>query len=300
MIKINKKKINQHSNELLNIFNLLSITKKYNIVGSYNTEGSFFPSDIDLNESIKIKNEKDINKVNKKFKKMFQEIEKNKNIFFTDFKIGVDENKESLHWTFNEIKKGKKDSKQFNESLLEGTVKLDIIYRLNYADFYEISFLYLINPQKINLLSELKTDVTEYLSIGRSFKALKRAFSFYTIKNNHKKLYTLIKLFNSDIGIVNKVISDISIYITLLELYSDRIPLEEIHFAIQNNIKYFLGCIFRYKIKNTIFKKLDKICKLNSVVRTISELEKFNDYFKNILEEQTKIWISFNKKILSI
>ena len=41
MIKINKKKINQHANELIKIFSMLSITNKYNIVGSFNTEGIF-------------------------------------------------------------------------------------------------------------------------------------------------------------------------------------------------------------------------------------------------------------------
>ena len=166
----------------------------------------------------------------------------------------MDENKESLHWDFDEIQNGQKivndKTKNFHESLLEGTVKLDIIYRLNYSDFYEISMIYLVNPQKINLLSELKTDISEYLTIGRSFKALKRCFSYYTIKNNHKKLYTLIKLFNSDISIVAKVISEITIYITLLELYPERVPLKEIFFGIQNSIKYYLGCVFRFKIKN--------------------------------------------------
>ena len=66
MIKINKKNVNQNSNDLLKVFNILSLTNKYNIVGSYNTDGVYFPSDIDLNEKINIKNEKDISIILKK------------------------------------------------------------------------------------------------------------------------------------------------------------------------------------------------------------------------------------------
>ena len=65
MIKISKKKVNEHNNELI-LFNNLSITNKYNIVGSFSTQGVFFPSDVDLNENIKIKSEKDIISTNKK------------------------------------------------------------------------------------------------------------------------------------------------------------------------------------------------------------------------------------------
>jgi len=302
MIKINKKVSNQHANELVKLFHMLSLTNKYNIVGSYNTEGIFFPSDIDLNENIKIKSERDINKIVKKFNNLFIQIDNDPNIFFTDFKLGLDDKNESLHWSFDEIESNNKiigdQSKTFENGLLEGTVKLDIVYRLNYGEFVEISMIYMINPEKINMLNQLKNDISEYLSIGRSFKALKRSFSYYSIKGNQKKLYKLIKLFNSDISLVAKVISEITIYIQLLEIYPNRIKLDEIHFSIQNNIKYYLGCIFRFKIKNKIYQKLDQICKLNSVSKTIIQLEKLNDDFKNLLEQQTKTWISFNKGVI--
>ena len=297
MIKINKKSINEHNNELINLFNNLSITNKYNIVGSFSTQGIYFPSDVDLNENIKIKSQKDIISTNKKLQKVFKYINDNKNIFFTDFKIGVDENNESLHWTFDEIMKGKKNNKHFNESLLDGTVKLDIIYRLNFGDFVEISMIYQINPKKLDLVNDLKNDIKEYLKIGRSYKALKRCFSLYTIQNNHKKLYILMKLFNTDIGLVAKVISEITIYIQLLELYSNRISIKEIDFSIQE-LKYYLGCIFRFKIPNKIFQKLDKICQIKTVKKLIIELNKMNDYFKKLLEEQTNIWLTFNKNII--
>jgi hypothetical protein len=158
--------------------------------------------------------------------------------------------------------------------------------------------IYLINPKQMNIISELKSDIKEYLHIDRSFKALKRCFSLYTIENNQKKLYTLIKLFNSDISLIAKVISEISIYIMLLELYPQHVSLNEIHYAIQNDIKYYLSCIFRIKLKNKLFKKLDEISNLKNIEKTIDELNKLNDYFKKLLQEQTEIWISFNKGIL--
>lgn len=302
-IKINTKEMNQNSNDLLDIFDKLSLTKNYNIVGSYNVDGVYFPSDIDLNEKIRIKNENNISQILKKLKTLFLEIKNNNNIFFIDFKNGIDDRGESLHWTLDEIldtkkKYGKNKSKFFDDALLEGTVKLDIIYRLNYGDFIEISMIYMINSEKINIIQELKNDIDEYLHNGRQFKALKRCFSLYSIENKQMKLYTLIKLFNSDLGLINKVISEITIYIQLLELYPSDVPLEEIFFSIQNGIKYFLSCIFRIKIKNIIFRKLDMICTLNNVNKTINELEKVNEYFKKMLEEQTKVWIGFNKNII--
>jgi hypothetical protein len=303
MIKIQKKELNENSNDLLKIFDMISITKNYNIVGSYSIQGVFFPSDIDLNEIIIIKNKNEISKIIKNLKNIILKIKNNINIFFTDFKIGIDHKNEGIHWSIKDIQKGKKvldnrTIKYFDDSLLEGTVKLDILYRISYGMFYEISIIYLINPKKINIISELKSDIKEYLHIDRSFKALKRCFSLYTIENNQKKLYKLIKLFNSDISLIAKVISEVSIYIMLLELYPKRIPLDEIHFAIQNDIKYYLSCIFRIKLKNKLFKKLDEICNLKNIEKTIDELNKLNDYFKTLLQDQTKIWISFNKGIL--
>ena len=305
MIKINKKKVNQNSNDLLKIFSILSLTNKYNIVGSYNTDGVYFPADIDLNEKINIKNEQNILIILKKFKKLFLEIKNNKNLFFTDFKNGIDDRGNSLHWTLEEIldtkkKYGDNKIKFFDDALLEGTLKLDVIYRINYGEFVEISMIYMINSQKINIIYELKNDIDDYLHNGRAFKALKRCFSLYSIQNKQKKLYTLIKLFNSDGGIVNKIISEISIYIQLLELYPSQIPLDEIFFSIQNDIKYYLSCIFRIKIKNIIFRKLDMICNLTNVKKTIDELEKVNEYFKKLLEKETRVWISFNKNIIKI
>jgi hypothetical protein len=303
MIKINKKQINQNSNDLLKIFNILSLTDKYNIVGSYGTGGIFFFGDIDLNEKINFKNEKNIFIILKKFNKLFLEIKNNKNLFFTDFKNGIDDRGESLHWTLDEIldtkkKYGDNKVKFFDDALLEGTLKLDVIYRVNYGEFVEISMVYLINSQKINLIHELKNDIDDYLHNGRTFKALKRCFSLYSIQKKQKKLYTLIKLFNSDIGLINKIISEISIYIQLLELYPSQIPLEEIFFSIQNDIKYYLSCIFRIKINNIIFRKLDMICTLTKVKKVIDELEIINEYYKKLLEKETKVWISFNKNII--
>ena len=47
-----------------------------------------------------------------------------------------------------------------------------------------------------------------------------------------------------------------------------------------------------------IFKKIDSICNLKSVSRVIVSLEKLNDYFKKLLEDQTKVWLKYNKKII--
>ena len=108
MIKIHKKELNENSNDLLKIFDMISISKKYNIVGSYSIQGVFFPSDIDLNEIIIIKNKNEISKIIKKLKNIILKIKNNKNIFFTDFKIGIDHKNEGIHWSIEDIQNCKK------------------------------------------------------------------------------------------------------------------------------------------------------------------------------------------------
>jgi 2-polyprenyl-3-methyl-5-hydroxy-6-metoxy-1,4-benzoquinol methylase len=55
-----------------------------------------------------IKNKNEISKIIKKLKNIIFNIQKDKIIFFTDFKIGVDHNNEGVHWSIQEIRNGKK------------------------------------------------------------------------------------------------------------------------------------------------------------------------------------------------
>ena len=299
---ITKKDENEYNDKLLELIEMISITKKYNIVGSFSFHGVYWSSDVDLNESIKIKNEKQINTFNKKLSSILLKLSENENIFFIVFKYGIDDENESLHWTYDEIIKGHKvygnnKMKKFNDAAMDGTIKLDIIFRMNYSQFVEISIIYQINPEKIDIIHNLKADINEYLHIDRSYKALKRCFSFYALKNQKSKMYILLKLFNSDIGIISKIINEITIYIILLEMYSNKISLEEIKFGLQS-LKYYINSIFRIKISNKFYQNLDKICNLKKVSKVIEELNKLNDNFKQILEDQTRTWITYNKNII--
>jgi hypothetical protein len=40
------------------------------------------------------------------------------------------------------------------------------------------------------------------------------------------------------------------------------------------------------------------ICTLTNVKKVIDKLEIINEYYKKLLEKETKVWISFNKNII--
>ena len=88
-----RKPINSYPNQLLHFFNIITFNEKYNIRGSSSKHGILYPVDFDLNMNIYDNNDtpKAIKHITKMFKSLFLKIKSNPDIFFKDFKIGIDE-----------------------------------------------------------------------------------------------------------------------------------------------------------------------------------------------------------------
>ena len=179
-----KKKTEDFNNNLLNVFNLMTISGNYNIVGSASLKKIYYNSDIDLNEVDDLKSYK---KVYEKFKEIFKVCKENNNFFITDFKCGIDEKNEPIRWTYKDIMNGYINNKSFEDCLKQKSmIKLDIVYLLN-GSFIEITEVYFLkignntnynenelNSEEIkkNLQNELKNLINE----KQYFKALNSYF----------------------------------------------------------------------------------------------------------------------------
>ena len=81
-------------------------------------------------------------------------------------------------------------------------VKIDYIVFLDYV-FKEVSIMYIFKNQKesdTDRIQTLRKDYDDMVVKGENFKALKRLFSIYKIKKDYINLKTLTSLFNSNIG----------------------------------------------------------------------------------------------------
>jgi hypothetical protein len=196
--------------------------------------------------------EETINHIDKIFNNLFHIIDKDENIYFMDFKIA------GLHWTLNELLKGSKNKIKFKNGLLsDEIIKLDIVARLSYANFVEISMIYNLEFEEKTLdehheltLSKIKDDIhkeiNEYITENNYFKSLRRLFSLYKITES-KNIKILFDFFNADIGIINKVRVNIDIYYQLMDKY---------HIDVACDLKNDKS--FKLKLKK-IYDELNKI-----------------------------------------
>jgi len=293
-----------YNNSLTKVINLMSITRKYKVVGSANLRTSEFIQDYDVDEMFKTKgNEaKILDSLTARFKDIFKISYKNPELFITDFKAGTDpsysedDDRFKLRWNKEDMKKGYKilgngEKKFFRDCLMDKSrLKLDMIYLLN-GEFIEISEMYRLNINgrknydDANIEQELKNEIKKYKKQGKYFKVLKRKFSLAKWKGIIKKDY--IDIFNGQAGLLNNLINQLKI-IQNICLQTFRKPkLDDVRANLQS-IKFKLSSV--YEIYHPNFSsKLDAICKkplskiYDSLTPIIDNLEKqLNKYMKNI------------------
>jgi len=293
-----------YNNSLTKVINLMSITRKYKVVGSANLRTSEFIQDFDIDEMFKVKGneQKILDSLTAKFKDIFKISHKNLALFITDFKCGYDpsyskdDDRFKLRWNKEDMKKGYKilgngEKKFFRDCLMDKSrLKLDMIYLLN-GEFIEISEMYRLNINgrknydDANIEQELKNEIKKYKKQGKYFKVLKRKFSLAKWKGIIKKDY--IDIFNGQAGLLNNLINQLKI-IQNICLQTFRKPkLDDVRANLQS-IKFKLSSV--YEIYHPNFSsKLDAICKkplskiYDSLTPIIDNLEKqLNKYMKNI------------------
>ena len=251
------------NDKLQDMFNMLSINGKYNIVGSANLKGILYASDIDLNEKAKISGKHPFEKVYDIFVNKFKVAKSNPNLYITDFKAGLNDKNESIKWSYNQLLKEKQ---LFIQSIQKKSmIKMDIVFLLNgvYIEITEVYFLQLGNFKTYDdnlgskqILKDLKNSYDECIQGGLYFKALKRLSSIQNMQ--HKNTDTLTSFFNSESGILYKAYSDLQILLTVIKNQFRKPKIDD----IKNNLQIIKQNLsVQSETKLNVSTVIDDICK---------------------------------------
>ena len=281
---------NDFNNNLVDVFNLLSIKGKYRVIGSSSLKEILYNSDYDLNEMDHIKGPDAFTKVYEIFKHKFKIAKSNKNIYISDFKCGIN-NDQPIRWSYNDMMTKKQ---QFIDALkTKSMIKLDIIYLLNgiYVEITEVYFLDIGNhttyENKELDSSTIKTglieSLNECLKDGLYFKALKRLFSLKNI--NGKKDTRLINFFNCQSGILYKANADLNVLMALITNNFRKPPID----TIKNNLQIIKQNLsIQIETRENVSLLIDDICKLNKLDEMHIYIEKLSVYLSKIFNRDAK------------
>ena len=217
----------QYNNRLKDIFRKLAFNKKKSIVGS--AKSNLFFGDYDLNSVLNYRGKNAETKIYNEFKKIFKFVESNDNIWITDLKVGEDETGMPLRWNKNNLTKNNNNGYSFQEALQQkSTIKIDATVLLD-GKFVEITDNYFFcfdeyctfdDITKDDMMEDLKGKYMEYLDKRAYIKSLKRLKSILQLdRNNNKKELELLNIFfDSKIGYLYTLWSEISVISQLIEL----------------------------------------------------------------------------------
>lgn len=295
--------INSYVQKLKDVFNIISLTRKYKVIGSSKLKNLRYNSDFDL-AGFYNNSKPTVKKIVKYFQYIYKTLDsKSSYSYITDFKCGLNTDGEALKWTKQEVLKNKKEliDKSFitlDEAIQEkSTIKIDVISFINNT-FIEISENYYIKMGDIsnfsndeideeNILRSISQSKKEELDDNNYNKALKREFSIDLILNKNKvkgrKMKRLVDFFNSSVGILNKARSDLDVLILLLEL-NKPVKIEQLLTAI-DNIKF-----------NTSYNTIEDFTPEFLKLGIIKNKNKLYDGLVNIREQIYKIVNNESKK----
>ena len=295
-----KKKTEDFNNNLLNVFNLMTISGNYNIVGSASLKKIYYNSDIDLNEVDDLKSYK---KVYEKFKEIFKVCKENNNFFITDFKCGIDEKNEPIRWTYKDIMNGYINNKSFEDCLKQKSmIKLDIVNLLN-GSFIEITEVYFLkignhtnyNENELNseeITKNLQNELKELIDEKQYFKALKRIFSILLIDEKNNTLQNkLINFFNSENGILYKANADLKILISVIENNFRKPDIND----IKNNLQIIKQNLsIQTETHKNCSKIIDDICKIKNIIHMRIYIYKLSEYLQKVYNREAKSFLELN------
>jgi hypothetical protein len=278
------------NDKLQDMFNMLSINGKYNIVGSANLKGILYASDIDLNEKAKISGKHPFEKVYDIFVNKFKVAKSNPNIYITDFKAGLNDKNESIKWSYNHILKEKQ---LFIQSIQKKSmIKLDIVFLLNgiFIEITEVYFLQVGNFKTYDdqvgtkqILNDLKTSYDECIRDKLYFKALKRLSSMWNIQ--HKNTNSLTSFFNSESGILYKAYSDLHILLTVIQNQFRKPKID----GIKNNLQIIKQNLsVQSETKLNVSTIIDDICKKKSLNEMFIYIDKLSIYLAKLFNRDAK------------
>tara|TARA_R110000765_G_scaffold256856_1_gene357227 strand:+ start:733 stop:1665 length:933 start_codon:yes stop_codon:yes gene_type:complete len=302
-----------YSPEEEKVFNLLTITGKYRVVGSQMLPHLKYKSDFDLQEYFQTPN---VNGYPKKiwelFKNKFVKASKDPNLYITDFKCGEDDKKEPLRWNKQNIKKGFQtvNGKKylFTDCILQkATMKMDIIAFIDgvATEFTENYFFKLNGFQnykdttKEEISKNLTVDGREYLKKGNVLKALKRVNASLRLSNTKPNIQKLIEKFlNSPTGFLNAIKNDIDTLKTLTETKFKKVDREKIKENI-SLIQRLLEDVNDKKLRETAIKELESVKRI-SIKHIPDRLDEVREYLQQRINRESNVFVNKHSFLKSL
>jgi hypothetical protein len=252
------------------------------LVGSAGLASQIYPGDFDFVTKI------DTAKTNKQnifieFFRILYDISKEHNLYFIEFKFQYkDGTKHKIH-SIDEF-----DEEMFNKYFNNNIdyCKIDLIINiLNTSQFYEVSCIYFFKSDDKELSvgdykNSLLKDMKEFKKEGNYYKYLKRLFILAKLSNNNKQLLLLTNLFNSDVGKLYLIKSQLEASSILMDTYKDKPNYKQ----IQQRVKIFLSSINLKDLKLSDIKSITS--EYMKLINT--EAEKFINENKNNLKINEK------------
>ena len=314
-----KKDLSDYPEPVKKIFNIMTISSTYRVVGSAGLKHAKYFADYDLNETYEKskstgKSISMLEHIRQLFLEKFATIEKDKRSMIIDFKCGIDEDGNPIRWSHKDLKKGFKELESGRKIkfvdciLMKSTMKLDVISVID-GKLTEFSDNYFINLggedanyfptdfSKEVMLNSIRHSYAEYLEGAQNyFKALKRAFAYYKLDNeekHHSKLINLLEFFNSDVGRLYKIKSEIDTIGEVLKEGTKKLPAS----LITNNLKLILDGLGSIK-DSSVGAKLEKAIKATKIPIRILYVEEASDELLKLINHYTLEFIAKNKNLL--
>jgi len=202
-----------------------------------------------------------------------------------------------VRWTIDEIKAGKKVYRgrkiTLAEALGQPTIaKLDAIILVDNNRFIEASLIYelLYKNSQLNAFGQpnipymLREAIFNYYSLSKPFKASKRQFSLLRFLKKLNPAKPLIPYFNSDLGLLYSIISDLDTLVLVVE-HSKHLPKARFEFELKH-LPSRLGGISQLKDllkdEDQIFHSLKKI---EAEPRNVDAIDKLSKELQAILNK---------------
>lgn len=302
-----------YSREENKVFNLLTITGRYKIVGSQSIPHIKYKSDFDLLEYF---NTLDVGKypqqILKLFQKKFERASKDPNIFITDFKCGEDDKGEPLRWTKQTIKKGSqvvggKEYKFTDVLLQKSVIKMDIIAFIDgiATEFSEMYYFTLNGYQNYDekpiekIYEEILEDGREYLKQGNVMKALKRVYASLNLLDKEKPLrQMLVKFFNGHTGWLNSVKNDIDTLKTLTENKFRKPPRDKVKHNISLIQQKLVDCPEK-RLKEVAINELEEVKNKVSLKQMPKRLDEIREYIQQQVNKESHEFVEKHPKLKS-
>lgn len=216
-----------------------------------------------------------------------------------------------VRWTPEEVVKGvvvlrNKKTMTLKEAFTSNSIiKLDVVAYIN-GRFTDFSNIYILNysGKPINNVdisdedSSIKQDLMYFLSSDSYYKAFKRLFSLVRKEQNPILIQKLTAMFNSDLGRLYLLKTDIETLIFLLDNFkhisSDKLNYELNQFRVRLGTIYSIGKIG----SDTQLNMLVKLTQLPNTPagkdKLKSQLELLAEKYKKVLNNETLIYAQAN------